>query len=460
MNIINLFMINLKDMTNINNKYKSQFLIVFLYFFLIFGFNRGEDALGAAESDYFGILEVVKLISEKPLYYFLNYIELNLRHSPVFQFYRYFSYSIFHNDFYFRAINLHLNIFIIFIFYKSLKIVFNKTNKDNLIMLSSVIFILPSFRAYSIWPDSFVFGFIFFILSIYFYIKFKDSKSIRTKRRFALYNTISLVVASYISPNFGVFILLYIYSFLKEFKLNSYFLYLLFLNLLLSIPFFYYIFILENNFLDFDVSSWVEGQNTISLNNLANKIIIIPTILIIYFFPFLFLKFNFFFTKLKKNIKTYPLIHLFIIIFPFILLPLISYEIIKSPLGGGGFFYSFLYLFENHKYLLCIISSISIILISLFFYSPDSNSKYLNNNESYLFLIALLLSSPQLTIYMMYYELILFTSIILLFQKKMITEIIDDYKRIYFLIFYYAILLTLSLTKYKFLSTLEKYKSL
>ena len=135
MNIINLCYIKIKVDNYINNKYKSQFLIVFLYFFLIFEFNRGEDAGNALES--LKETEVVKLISEKPLYYFLNYIELNLRHSPVFQFYRYFSYSIFHNDFYFRAINLHLNIFIIFIFYKSLKVVFNKTNKDNLIMLSS-----------------------------------------------------------------------------------------------------------------------------------------------------------------------------------------------------------------------------------------------------------------------------------------------------------------------------------
>ena len=451
---------NFKDMAKINSKYESQFLIVFLYFFLIYGFSTGEDALGAAESDYQGIFEVVKLISEKPLYYFLNYIEVNLRHSPIFQFYRYFSYTIFHNDFYFRVINLHINILVIFIFYKSLKIIFNKINKNNLIILSSIIFMLPSFRAYSIWPDSFLFGFIFFILSIYFYIKFKDDKSIKVKRRYALYNTISLVIASYISPNFGVFILLYTYSFLKEFKLNGYFLYLLSLNLILSIPFFYYIFILENNFLDFDISTWVEGQNTISINNLANKIIIIPTIFIIYFLPFLFLKFNFFFIRLKKNIKTYPLIHLFIIFFPFIFLPFISYEIIKTTLGGGGLIYNFLYLFENYKYLLCIISSISIILISLFFYNTDSSTKYLSNNESYLFLIALLLSSPQLTIYMMYYELILFTGIILLFQKKLISEIIDDYKRIYFLIFYYAVLLTLSLVKFKFLITLEKYKIL
>jgi len=442
-------------MNDIKNKYKALFFMLFLYFFLLFGIYNGEDALGSARNDYTSIFPVIELISEKTWYYFINYTELKLRHSPVFQFYRAFFNISFDNDFYFKIINTHINILIVLIFYKSLRVTFDKINKNNLIILSTIIFVMPSFRAYSIWPDSFMFGFIFFLLSIYFYINFKNKKSNIKKKKFALYNTLSLIIAAYISPNFGVFVIFFLYSFLKEFKFSRYFVCILVLNFLLSIPFFYYIFFLENNFLDFDGSIWVKGVTTLSINNLANKVILLPTIFIIFFLPFLVLKFEYFLSKMKQIVKKFSLMHLFITASPLLLLPFFSYEKVKLNLGGGGIFYNFFYFFEDQIFLLSIISSVSIFLILLFFYKSDS--KYLDNNEKYLFIISLILTSPQLTTYIMYYELILFTGIFLFFEKKVMNEIIGDYKKIYFIIFYYMLFLGLNLLKFKFLDILEKY---
>jgi len=440
-------------MINSINEYKAHFLIILLYLSLIFGFSIGEDALGAAKSDYVAIFERIKLLSERTWYYFINYDQLNLRHSPIFQLYRTFFHITFNDDLYFKIINLHINICVIFIFYKSLKIVFNKVSRNNLIILSSIVFLLPSFRAYSIWPDSFMCGFVFFALSIYFYISFKSTVCVIKKKKFIFYNTVALVIASYISPNYGIFIIFYLYSFFKEFNFNNFFFSILLLNLLLSIPFLYYVFYLENYFFDFDGTIWVKNQTTLSINNLANQIIIVPTIFVVFFIPFLILKFKYFLNKLKNLLREFSIFYIFLLLSPIILSPFFRYDEIKLTLGGGGLFFNFFYHFGYNFFLLSIISSISILLISLFFYQSDS--EYLDNKELNLFIFTLILTSPQLTIYIMYYEMILFIGIFLFFQKNIMSEIISNSRNIYFIMIYYALLLLLNIMKTQFLPILE-----
>ncbi|MDC0516147.1 hypothetical protein OAN70_01975 [Candidatus Pelagibacter sp.] len=386
-------------------KKKYQLIVFALYLSLLLGLFLGEDFLGGAAIDYSKILtNKLSIFKEDLLYYFKNYKELNLRHSPIFQVIHIFFLNTFKNDLVFRLINIHVNLLIIVFFYLSLKIKLKK----NLVILSAVLFILPSFRSYSIWPDSFLFGFFFFIISIYLSQKFQACDE-KKKCYYAYLNVFSLSIASYISPNFAPFSIFYFYIFFDYFKMSKNLLKIIFLNCALSLPAFFYIFIMDNNFLDFNGSTWVKSHSTLSLTNIINKIIILPTIFIVYFIPFLIIDFKSTIIFISTRIKKLNHFHYFLILLPIISFNQLSYEEINNALGGGGLFYNLLKSFNFLELFLSIISSISILIILLFL---------IDNLKSKIFVFCLMLSNPQLTIYSMYFDLILITCIFLFFDNN------------------------------------------
>ena len=386
-------------------KKKYQVIILALYLSLLLGLFLEEDFLGGAAIDYSKILtNKLSIFKEDLLYYFKNYKELNLRHSPIFQVIHIFFLNTFKNDLVFRLINIHVNLLIIVFFYLSLKFKLKK----NLVILSAVLFILPSFRSYSIWPDSFLFGFLFFIISIYLSQKFLTCDE-KKKCYYAYLNIFSLSIASYISPNFAPFSIFYFYIFFDYFKVSKNLLKIIFLNCVLSLPAFFFIFIMDNNFLDFSGTTWVKSHSTLSLTNIINKIIILPTIFIVYFIPFLIIDFKSTIIFISTRIKKLNHFHYILILLPIISFNQLSYEEINNVLGGGGLFYNLLKSFNFLKIFLSIISSISILVILLFL---------VDNLKSKIFIFCLVLSNPQLTIYGMYFDLILITCIFLFFDNN------------------------------------------
>ena len=132
---------------------------------------------------------------------------------------------------------MHVNILpLLYLFLFVLKVKFPEI-KSLLIILSFSLFLSPPIRALSIWPDSRIYGLLFFIISIYFFIQFD------THKRFsdAIYNTIFLCLASYISPNFGVFVIFYFYNFLKYYKASIKTFIILVINFLVALPAYYYL---------------------------------------------------------------------------------------------------------------------------------------------------------------------------------------------------------------------------
>ena len=354
---------------------KYQVIILALYLSLLLGLFLEEDFLGGAAIDYSKILtNKLSIFKEDLLYYFKNYKELNLRHSPIFQVIHIFFLNTFKNDLVFRLINIHVNLLIIVFFYLSLKFKLKK----NLVILSAVLFVVPSFRSYSIWPDSFLFGFFFFVMCIYLYQKCRTCDE-KKKCYYAYLNVFSLSIASYISPNFAPFSIFYFYIFFDYFKVSKNLLKIIFLNCALSLPAFFYIFIMDNNFLDFDASTWVKSHSTLSLTNIINKIIILPTIFIVYFIPLLIIDFKPTIIFISTRIKKLNYFHYILILLPIINFNQLSYEEINNVLGGGGLFYNLL---------------------------------------SKIFIFCLVLSNPQLTIYSMYFDLILITCIFLFFDNN------------------------------------------
>jgi len=376
-------------------------LPVFLYLSLIFGFLIDEDLNGGAKKDY---IHAYKPIIENFIidfkYTFLNYEQYGQRHSPVLIIVLSFLTFIFKHDIIVRILHLHVSILLFIFFFLSLKTKFNFLSNKNIIVISSVIFLSPTVRSLAIWPDSRLLGLIFFVLSIFFFLKFKKEK----KKYFfySILNTIFLGISAYISPNFSLFSIYFFYYFIKRLETKEIFLIIL-LNFFLAFPALYYIFILKIFFLTSGKTPGYDEVGTSFDLNFSNKILIISSI---FFFHLLnFILYKDFFEKIKKFI--YEKKNFFIIL-AFSLLLIYNFNYSLKFTGGGIFLHLSNYIFKSNIFFFIIIF-FSLFLI--YFLTKK------NFNNFLLFLI-LVISNIQLSIYHKYYEPLIFIMFLLLFEVQ------------------------------------------
>ena len=295
---------------------------------------------------------------------------------------------------------LHMNgcIVFIFLFYHCLKLRFKDIDKFTLQLLSMFIFLSPTFRSLSIWPDSRLPGLIIFVLSIYFFLKFMKNNG-HKKVFFAFYSALSLILSSYISPNFSLFA---IFLYLFFFKYLSYrsFILLFLLSAILSIPMLYYIFILDVNFMIAGRTPGIEQTSIAFSFNISNKILIISSILFFHLIPMIYFltdsKQFLLFSK-KKMINFTIFFAVFIYFF--------NYQI---SFTGGGFFYQLsIYMFNNN------ILFYSIAFYTLFYIYYISSLSITN----LILLGILIISNIQNTIYHKYYEPLILIIVLVLFEN-------------------------------------------
>ena len=381
-------------------KKKIFILILLLYLSLIAGLYFGEDSLGAAFSDY----QALKYLNEKFhndfLLTLLNYNDLGHRQSP-------FLYILGSIIFDFgelgrRIFFLHVYLLIPIYFYKCLKIKFKEVSKDYLKLFASIILLFPTFRSYSIWTDPHLLGILFFIISIFYYLKY--TTNIRPFKN-ALLNTFFLSLAAYSSPNFGVFVIYFYLEFSKKFFLSKKIVIISLLNIVLSTPFFVYLFYLDVNFIFNNNSFYNLDHNTFSLENLSNKIIIIISIFLFYLFPFIL-------TSIKKTKFELPKLSykfIFSILIFFFIVYLFdfssSYEITKS---GGGFFYNLSNLLLHNNILLFVLCFFTYLYLLKIFRLDTSNL---------ILFLCLILSHPQLTIWQANFSPTILFLLLLLFNN-------------------------------------------
>lgn len=423
---------------NIEIKKVKYFLIIFYYLTFLISFFFGEDLLGSAKKDFYQTtLEISQLFNQNFLHTFFNYNETGGRHSPVFFILLSYLLNFELSEIFFRFVFLNLNLIGIIFFYRSLKLEFKNVNKDVLFILSLFLLISPTFRSYSIWPDSFNLGLTFFIISIYYFLKFKnknDSKSIYL-------NIIYYSISAYFSPNFSVFSIYFIYKYFFSKNINSQAkLFIFFLNLILAFPAFYYVFGMKINFFHFNESVYGYEENIFSMNNLANKLIIVPTLIFFYYFPILLLNsFSNFNKSIKQNIIFLFLAFLIVLT----LSNFFAYHLPAEFLGGGGIFYKISTLVFNNNLFLFFVSIISIYTILNFL---------LTKRDHWLILILVFISIPQLSIYHAYYDPLLFLLFFLIFD--IIKKEFFNLKKIFFFKGYLLMFYLLSLYKKDIISLL------
>ena len=378
------------------NNIKILLFSAFLYFTLLSGFFLNESLNGGAYKDWLGSnLNPIKDFSKNFYETLNNYDNYNHRHSPV---YLIFLSTFLRFDFSFeiiRLIHLHLSIPLIIIFYKCLCLKFKNIEKSYLILLALVIFLSPTFRSLSIWPDSRLPGLLFFTTAIYFFLKYEETKS----EKFIWLTSLFLVISSYISPNFSLFFFYFFYNIFKQISLSKVLLFFL-LNLILAFPMFFYIFIMGVDFISSGQTPGLDNQK-ISLNyNFANKILLISSIIFFHLLPVLIWKKHFinFLSFFKKNIMVISVVSGILIYF-------FNYKIEYT---GGGVFFHLSNLFFENNYLFYIISIIS---LSFVLYLCKLNIK------NSLFFFILILTNIQNTVYHKYYEPLLLIVFFTIFKN-------------------------------------------
>ena len=402
--------------------YKNKnifFTFLILYLSLIFGFYFDENLNYGAQGDWiYTDLPPIIDLSNNFKETLLNYESYGHRHSPVYLIFLSFFKKIGFPVDIIRFLHLNISIFLIYIFFKCLSLKFKEIDKTILLLLAFSIFLSPTFRSLAIWPSSIIAGLIFFLFSIYEFIKYQQNKS-----NISLWkNIVYLILSSYISPNFSLFIFYFLYHYLKSHKL-SYLILICLICLILSLPALYYLFYLDINFLTAGTPG-LDENNPIGLNfNFSNKILIISSIILFQCIPFLINKnilikiLNFF----KENI---------IAILAFLSLNIVFFDYSMQYTGGGIFFQISNYLVKNNLifYFFCFLS------IGLIWYFSKRNY---NNLLIFIILIA---SNIQNTIYHKYYDpllmILLFTLINTDLSKAFLRKKINViYPYIFYLIF-------------------------
>ena len=411
----------------------SKLIFLILYLSMYVSLYLGEDTLGAAKSDYVNHKLNASYFINNIFQSLLIYDTYDAAHSPIFLIIQSLFLKYFDNDIYFKILNLNINIFIIFIFYNALKLLFGSNIKNYLLIFSCVIFISPTFRSSSIWPDSFLCGLLFFVCSIYFFIKFK--KKNKGKFKNSILNTFFLAISSYISPNFAILVIVYFFEFFRFFKFSKELLCLIIFNFVLAFPALYYVFVLDIFFFS-TRGRYNDDLKILSLRNLSNKIIIFPTIV---FFHFLFLLFTT--LKNKENKKKIKIILELTIIISIISIAsyYFDYKNIYTNLGGGGIFYKISNILFNNNLLLFLFSLLSLIFVN----------KYIIQSKlkNFFILLLILASFPQGRIYHQYFELILFFSIFCLMDLKITSNFFIIKKNLLYTYFSFFIFWFLSLIK-------------
>ena len=381
----------------LNNNYfnlNKEILFLFsLYITLLISFFYGENSTGGAILDY----NNQKVITAKFVSSFketlLNYDNFSTRHSPILLIFLSFLEKLFLSDLLIRIIHLHFCLLLPYFFYQILKVKFSGVDKTILFLIAGLIFLSPTFRSLAIWPDSRILGLTFFTLSILYFLKFKKEN----KFNYVIINIITCAISAYISPNFAVFSLFFLYNYIKIYKFISKKIFIAcFINFVISVPAIYYIFILDINFLNKTAATNFDNNDRIFFNNIFNDVLITFSLIFFYLLPFLI-------ENIVKYLKVFKLTNLFSSIIIFLLC--INFFDYNYSYSGGGIFFKTSNFFFNNNYLFYIIGFISILIFLPFLK---------NNKENLLIFILVLINNPQYTIYHKYFDpflLIMFFSL-------------------------------------------------
>ena len=394
---------------------KTETVYFCLYLSLILGLFLNEDFAFGYIRDYLLHKKVSHIFDNGILNALLNYEKLDfgtvngkviladeistpVPHSPLFIFYFFIIEKISNSEFVAKLIHLHFCLLIPYVFYKCIKEKYGFNNKY-LKFVPAIIFISPYFRSGAIWIDDNIFALIFFVLSIYYFIKIeKSEKNILTN---IFFNILFLAAASYFRPIYSIFAIFFLFNYLN--KLNYFrLIYYIFLNLLLSLPAIYYVFVLE-------INQWFE--NYLFRTDFITLISLSISVIFFYFIPFIKIFLKFFLEYKFKKIDILVLCSIFLLIY-------INFD--YHLLYSGGIVYKVSNLIFDNSFLIFFFSSISIFVFFRFF----SKIKNRSNLNDILLIFLLIFMEIDGVIYHETYDPLIYLIFFLIFKNKYINDYI------------------------------------
>lgn len=380
------------------NKYKITFYFI-LYISLIIGFFFSENLIGGAEYDYKIILKATEDFSKNLSRTYNNFEKYEISHFPFYYMFLSLILKITDSISITKFIILHLNLFLPYIFYKVIKLQYN-TNNKYLFYLPGIFFLSPSFRSTAIWGLNDNIALIFFVLSIYFYLKFNKEKKINKKINYIILHVTMLAFSAYTRQYFAVFSIYFFYNVVKSknFSIISWY---IFTNLILSF------YALKSIF----YSTNLKYSLNFVTHNPFNNITFTISIFIVYFVPFIFNK-KFFF-KILRFYTSNKIILLLGIFLSLTTIYFFNYNLIY----GGGIIYKIFYKLNNFLYFFIFFLSFYIVLYIL---------KDTFNN--YILFLCVFLAFPTYTIYQKYFDPLSIIIILCLLESSVIKNYIDQLK--------------------------------
>ncbi|MDB3888777.1 hypothetical protein N9341_04485 [Candidatus Pelagibacter sp.] len=382
----------------INNKKFLLVVIIIGFISLIISAYLGEDTLGGARYDYLFHEKYIIAFNENFLLTFADFgNNYKVRNSPIFFIYSSLFLKLGFDIQYLKYFNLIIIIPLIIFFIKCLELRFEKISFETKAFFISIIFISPTIRSLSAWPYPLIWAICFFLISIFYFLKFKKTSSRKEKIKYSILNTLFLALSAYFTPNFAIFAIYYLFYFFKYFETSIQTYLLIALNIVLSFPGLYFIIINDFYLFKHEVNNVKSNYSLFDTLNISNKIIIISSIFFFFFIPFL----NLIKIKNKFSIKN----SWFLILF--ILINIIFFNFSKG-LGGGFFFHLSNILLDGPELLFLIF------IISLFI----MKSMDLFHQQNIFIFFIILFYNIQSTIYFKYFDPILYFIILFLLKFK------------------------------------------
>lgn len=400
-------------MTKIN---KTNIFLYFIFSISLFiGFYLSEDTAGHGQSvidfndtwpvisdpsKYFQIQpgDTTQIDFKFPLHYYISAI----------------IFRIVQDQEIFRLIFISISLFTPFMFFKCLSEKYKNLDSNNLFLFSLILFILPSFRTGVIWPNTQVTALIFFLASLFFFIKWENKKSFSLINKDIIFSLVFISLAVYTRQLYAIIYLYYLFIIFLRCKFN-YLIRILLISVLFSLPGLYIIFFKN------------VGAATLLFNiKFQNSLLINPSILAFYLIPFFFiLSFNnisFLRFNSKKDL-TYLVIVLLVVAVS------LNYFNYNVKIGGGFFLKLSLILFEN-LYFFVLTTILGYMMIF----------KICKENIQNIVIFSLLiLVFTSKYILMKYFEPMFIIILFILIKSKLTIEFLLKRKNIYFFFTYFFI---------------------
>ena len=393
------------------SNYKKELIIFFLsYLTLIYSFFLNEDgAGGGAKGDFEVTYGFILALQENLL---ANPKEWTLVHTPLHFFILSLITRFIHEPFILRFLFCIFSISVPIAFYLIIsKFIIKNKQKENLPLICSCIFFIPSFRYTSIWCNNLITSILLFLISIYFFKKWEIKKKNNLNKNLLL-QILFLVLATYTRQYFAVFFIYFLKEYYKVLLFKN-FIKLFGICVLSSIPVFFYVYRFPELLTGQLIS--IYALNYFLLGNPAMMFItILPIVLI-----------NFLYKKISYQSILVPSLISFCVIW------ILSLNFNGDNWQGGGVNYLLSQkLFHNNIYFYFS----SFFTISIFIYL------IIENKDNLIILTTLIFMFFSYQVYQRYYDPMFFIIFFLLVKTKL-TEIFYRKKSASYLLLLYFFLI-------------------